>query len=60
MISYKIFNFTLAGAFGRSAAKISMIGKIDNNLYTPEEVKILSGVDNELKSKSLVSPASVA
>lgn len=46
---------TVAGAYGRSAAKISMTTKISNDLYTPEEVSVLTTVDQELEKLKLSS-----
>lgn len=41
---------TMAGVLTRSTAKISVQNKLDQKLYTQEEVAVLSGVDTGLEA----------
>jgi hypothetical protein len=43
----------IAGSLQRSTARIFVNGRIDTNLYTKEEVTLLSGIDTALENKSL-------
>ena len=38
----------IAGSSQRGTARVFISGKIDTNLYTKEEVKLLSGIDDSL------------
>jgi hypothetical protein len=48
---------TFAGTLTRSAAMITVNGKIDSTLYTTEEIDLLSGVDRALDGKDQVATA---
>ena len=45
---------TIAGSFQRSTARVFINGRIDSNLYTKEEIALLSGIDSALANKKAV------
>jgi hypothetical protein len=49
----------VAGTFGRTTANIQVYGKIDTNLYSDSERKLLSDMDRQLDVIAAKSPAVV-
>lgn len=46
-----------AGQMIRSSAKMNVVGKVDGNLYTPDDVALLSGIDKGLDEKAAAAMA---
>ena len=46
----------IGGSLQRSTARVMINGKIDSNLYTKEEIKLLSGIDEALDKVKASGP----